>query len=190
MAKYSFELKLEIVTAYLNGEGSYPYLSSKYHVPQSPLKRWVNSYQTLGSSGLQRKRQNTSYSPQFKLNAVNLYLTSKKSYREVANDLKINEAPILTGWDIAYRDKGEAAFSNPRGRPRKEYKVSKPKNKDCDLNTNHQAFTRLEQENLNLRMDVEYLKGLRRLRQEQHKRENHEWSANSDENSSSQSRNF
>ena len=39
--------------------------------------------------------------------------------------------------------------------------------------------------NLNLRMEVEYLKGLRRFRQEQHKRENPEWSVNSDENSSS-----
>ena len=33
MAKYSFEFKMEVVQAYLNAEGGYRYLASKYNIP-------------------------------------------------------------------------------------------------------------------------------------------------------------
>lgn len=33
MAKYSYEFKLKVVQAYLNGEGSYDYLSKKNNIP-------------------------------------------------------------------------------------------------------------------------------------------------------------
>lgn len=33
MAKYSYEFKLQVVQAYLDGEGGYRYLSKKYGVP-------------------------------------------------------------------------------------------------------------------------------------------------------------
>ena len=78
MAKYSFDLKLKAVIDYEQGLGSYQFIADKYHVKTSGrIKDWVHIYQTFGSRGLQRKRQNTLYDTQFKLNAVNLYLTSE-----------------------------------------------------------------------------------------------------------------
>lgn len=32
MAKYSFEIKMKVVKAYLNNEGSYAYLAKKYGI--------------------------------------------------------------------------------------------------------------------------------------------------------------
>ncbi len=41
MAKYSFEFKKQVVQAYLNGEGSYDYISQKHNMSGSVmLKKW------------------------------------------------------------------------------------------------------------------------------------------------------
>lgn len=74
MTKYTYDLKLQIVQAYLSGTRSLKFLANQYGIPSSNIiGEWVTIYNTLGPSGLQRKRQNTVYNSQFKLNAVNLY---------------------------------------------------------------------------------------------------------------------
>ena len=40
MAKYSLIFKLKVVTAYLNGEGGYEYLTKKYGLKPTPLGKW------------------------------------------------------------------------------------------------------------------------------------------------------
>ena len=191
MAKYSFDLKLKAVIDYEQGLGSYQFIADKYHVKTLGLIRdWVHIYQTFGSTGLQRKRQNTVYDTQFKLNAVNLYLTSEKSYREIANQLSMTNRALLTRWVLDYRVKGEFAFSNSRGRPRKEPDMSKQKSskQPSDLSETEQKLAQLQNENLKLRIENEYLKGLRRLRMERQARENPSLFRPSNENSSSHSK--
>ena len=85
MAKYSYEFKLEIVQAYLRGEGSIHYLAQKYGMPgDAPLKRWIREYQELGSESLLRSREKKQYSFEFKMHVVELYLTTELSYLELA----------------------------------------------------------------------------------------------------------
>lgn len=124
----------------------------------------------------------------FKLNAVKLYLTTEKTYRELTEVLKIDCASLLPNWVRAYREKGELAFSNVHGRPRKEPDLPHTKIKSQD--STEQELSQLKQEKLRLKIELEYLKGLRRLRQEQHKRENLKWSATSLDPSSFQSKHF
>jgi transposase len=58
MAKCSFELKKEIVDAYLSGEGSYSYLVEKYKIQQSAMiRRLVNAFQCCGENGLMRSKK-------------------------------------------------------------------------------------------------------------------------------------
>ena len=191
MTKYSFDLKLKAVQDYLNGLGGYKFIANKYHVSNCQLiKNWVDVYQTFGSLGLKRKRQNSVYDSQFKLNAVNLYLTSEKSYREIANQIGLTNKSLLTRWVIDYREKGEFAFSNARGRPRKEPVMPNKKSskKPSDLSEAEQKLAKVEYENLKLRIENEYLKGLRRLRLEQQARENPNLFTPSKENLSSRSK--
>ena len=55
MAKYSYELKKEIVTAYLNGEGGYAHLAPKYGIADKrTVTLWVNNYQSFGDDALGR----------------------------------------------------------------------------------------------------------------------------------------
>ena len=62
MAKYSLIFKLKVVTAYLNGEGGYEYLTKKYGVKTtSQVRRWISAFKEFGKDGLCRKRNNTRY---------------------------------------------------------------------------------------------------------------------------------
>ena len=88
MAKYSLIFKLKVVTAYLNGEGGYEYLTKKYGVKTtSQVRRWISAFKEFGKDGLCRKRNNTRYTSEFKLAVVESYLTSELSYRKMASSL-------------------------------------------------------------------------------------------------------
>ena len=55
MTKYSYELKKKVVSAYLNDEGGYEYLSKKYDISHHDIvRRWVKSYNKFGDKGLAR----------------------------------------------------------------------------------------------------------------------------------------
>ena len=189
MVKYSYELKLQIVQDYLSGAGGIRFLTNKYSISSVELvRRWVNAYKEFGSTGLQRKRQNASYDSKFKLNAVNLYLTSELSCREVGNKLGVNNRSLITLWVREYRKHGALAFvPKSPGKPRKEVKVSltkadAPKNKATEL---EKKLAETQKELLYLKVENEYLKGMRSLRMEQQMRGNPDLFTNSNDNSSS-----
>lgn len=85
-----------VVNEYLNGSGGYGYLATKHGVKGgSQIRQWVNAYRNFGLEGLERKKNYTDYSVQFKVNAVELYLRTELSYREVANQLGINRQSMV-----------------------------------------------------------------------------------------------
>ena len=85
MAKYSAEFKCKVVQEYLNGDIGYTALTKKYEIPAKRLiQEWVGKYRAMGKDGLQRSRKKEIYSFQFKVNAVELYLSTEISYQELA----------------------------------------------------------------------------------------------------------
>ncbi|WP_027937859.1 helix-turn-helix domain-containing protein, partial [Anaeroarcus burkinensis] len=96
MAKYSFEFKLKVVQEYLNGKGGYVFLSKKYNIPAiKDIQKWVAIYNRLGEDGLLRSRKNQTYSLDFKLHVVELYLTTEVSYQELALQLGMNTPSLI-----------------------------------------------------------------------------------------------
>ena len=107
MAKYKTEFKMKVVKEYLEGIVSYKDLAKKYSIPdKSNVRRWVNAYESQGYDGLKVKRKNNNYSLDFKLNVVNLYLTGEISYQSLANELKINNPPLIAKWVKEFRKEG------------------------------------------------------------------------------------
>jgi len=54
--RHSFELKREVVLAYLAGEGTSLELAARYQLSsRGLLKRWVQTYRAEGEEGLRRK---------------------------------------------------------------------------------------------------------------------------------------
>ncbi|MGG5343971.1 transposase [Enterococcus sp. AZ020] len=170
MAKYSFELKLKVVQEYLEGEGGATHLSKKYGIKSDSLvKNWINTYREFGEDGLFRKRQNQTYSVQFKLNAIELYQTSELSYREIANVLEMNNPSLIAQWMRKFREEGFDGLSKTKGRPpillKKEEKTENHSIKETV--EERDRIRELEKQVRSLQIENAFLKELRKLRKQE-----------------------
>ena len=149
MTKYSTEFKMKLVKEYLEGKIGYRELAKKYNIPDKhTIRTWVNAYQSQGYDGLKASRKNNSYTLEFKLNVVNLYLTGEMSYQSLSNNLKINNPSIIARWVNEYRKEGiEGLRPKKRGRPSKMAKTPE-KSKDIKLESTSQ-LTNEEDNSLN-----------------------------------------
>ena len=174
MPKYSFEFKKKVVEAYLRGEGGSSYLAKKYGVKNKrQVLNWVHYYAEFGDEGLRRSRGNKTYTFEFKLNAVELYLSSEVSYQELALSQGINNSALLAKWVNDFRIAGPDAL-RPKKKGRKKSLDSKIKKKttvktvdETTVDTSAEHVKQLEDELLKLRIENAYLKELRRLRLEE-----------------------
>ncbi|MBC1472987.1 IS3 family transposase [Listeria seeligeri] len=183
MAKYSLEFKLNIVHDYLSGQGGTTFLAKKYGFKNtSQVRKWINAYKEFGEEGLLRSRKSKNYSVQFKLDAVELYLTTELSYQEVANLLKMNNPSLIANWLKMYRTLGIDGLSKQKGRP--PTMTKKKRNEIQPLPSEPSQVEKLEKENRMLKIENAYLKELRRLRleDEQKMNESHELFTASEDN--------
>ena len=173
MAKYSYELKKEVVTAYFNGDGSQSYLMKKYGVSaKKRIQEWISAYEQFGDEGLIRSRKKQSYTFKYKLHIVELYLSSELSYQELAKREGIRNPGAITKWVNDFRIAGPDAL-RPKKKGRKKSLDTPSKKQDAqpiestqrDISAEH--VKQLEDENLKLRIENAYLKELRRLRLEE-----------------------
>ena len=167
MAKYSADFKLKIVQEYLKGGIGYGALAHKYGISSKKcIQHWVRKYQVMGENGLQRSRKNETYSFQFKLHAVELYLSTEISYQELALQLKLKSNGIICNWVRRYRAVGIEGLKPQRKGRRPKVPEKNSITPECNINQD-ERLKQLEEENLKLRIEVAFLKELRRLRLEQ-----------------------
>ena len=173
MAKYSLEFKLEVEHEYLNGEGSYDYIAKKHNMPAcSLIKEWIAVFRKLGKEGLIRSGQNNTYSFQFKVHVVELYLSSKVSYQELALSQGINNYALIARWVNNFKIAGPDGL-RPKKKGRKkildirESEKSSKTIEERSIDTSAEHVKKLEDELLKLRIENAYLKELRRLRLEE-----------------------
>lgn len=170
MAKYTYEFKKKIVLAYLTKNASYDEIAKIFGMPSSsPIKRWVCAYLELGDKGLMRSRKNEKYTFDFKISAVELYLSSEYSYQDLASALKMNNSSLIVKWVNDFRTAGpEALRAKKRGR---EKILNSDSKKDkvqsiqdiAPVDTSFEHIKQLEDELLKLKIENAYLKELRRL---------------------------
>ncbi|ECJ9747984.1 transposase [Listeria monocytogenes] len=128
------------------------------------MRKWINAYKELGEEGLHRRWKNKNYSVQFKLNAIELYLTTELSYQEVANLLQMNNPSLIVNWLKKYRKLGIDGLYKKKGRPTT---MPKKKSNETQSSPSEQSqLDKLEKENKRLKIENAYLKELRRLRLE------------------------
>lgn len=169
MAKYSYEFKRKVVQEYLDGKGGYEDIARQNNIPDGKqVSKWVKAYKELGEEGLMRSRKNKNYSFQFKLSVVELYMTSEVSYQELALSQGINNPSLIARWVNDFRIAGPDAL-RPKKKGRKKTldnkKLKKPSKtvEATPVDTSAEHIKELEDENLKLRIEVAYLKELRRL---------------------------
>ena len=169
MAKYSFEFKLKIVQEYLNRKGGYKFLSKKHGIPDhTQLMKWVANYKAFGETGLLRIKANNAYSVQFKKDAIELYLTTEISYRELALKLGMTNSSLIVKWVQAFRAEGIEGLSKPKGRPpqmkndKKKTNASKKSSLPAE-NKDLERIKELENQVLSLQIQNAFLKEWRSL---------------------------
>ena len=174
MAKHSFIFKKKIVTEYLEGNGGTPYLSKKYGLGYSTqLRKWINAYREYGDEGLMRSRKNQTYSFEFKLHVVKLYLSSEVSFQELTLSQGINNPALPAKWVNDFRIAGpDALIPKKKGRkkslePNNKKKQVQPVPDITSVDKSTEHVKQLEDELLKLRIENAYLKELRRLRLEE-----------------------
>lgn len=173
MAKYSFEFKKQIVLDYLNGQGGAEYLANKYGIPApSNVKRWIKAYKEFGDKGLMRSRKKETYTFEFKIHVVQLYLSTEVSYQELALSVGISNYAMIVKWVNDFRVAGPDALRPKRKGWKKSLESYKPptSTKKVDtksIDTSAEHIKQLEGELLKLKIENAYLKEMRRLRLEE-----------------------
>ncbi len=172
MAKYSYEFKKQLVSEYLDNQGSYASISQKHGLSSScQLKTWVAAYKKLGDTGLKRSRSRKEYSFEEKLSVVESYLTSELSYQELALQMGINNPSMLARWVNDFKIAGPDALRPHRKGRKKTLSTSQAKETEAqvqhtEVDTRAEHVKELEDELLKLRIENAVLKELRRLRLE------------------------
>ena len=172
MAKHSYEFKKQLVSEYLDNQGSYASISQKHGMSSScQLRKWVAAYKKLGDTGLKRSRSRKEYSFEEKLSVVESYLTSELSYQELALQMGINNPSLLVRWVNDFKIAGPDALRPHRKGRKKTLSTSQSRETEAqvqhtEVDTRAEHVKELEDELLKLRIENAVLKELRRLRLE------------------------
>ncbi len=133
MTKYSTELKIEIVSKYLNHEDSIKGLAKQYNIHWTLIRRWIDKAKCQGLAALSVKHTKTTYSSDFRLNVVRYYLTHSIGVSKVAAKFNISDSQVYN-WAKKFNEEGYAGLlPKQKGRPRKVPKKSKKTTKKLEL---------------------------------------------------------
>ena len=82
---------------------------------KSTVRKWVEVYETMGESGLKRRKSHKTYSVQFKLDVLQYKLRTKESYQDVALKFNMHEPSIVANWMRIRNKEGIDGLSKPKG---------------------------------------------------------------------------
>jgi len=103
--RISPEDRMNAVRGFLDKQYSLRQLGEQYGVHHSSVEKWVNAYLMFGEEGLCRRPNNNRYSEELKKEAVDLYLTTNHTLKEVCNKYKIRRISVLQNWISVYARK-------------------------------------------------------------------------------------
>jgi len=166
MAKYSQELKLEIM-AHIEKDGwGYQVCSSYYGMAYSQIRRWYMRYEEHGIEGLLMKHG--TYSGDFKRSVLEYIQQNRLSYEAGAAHFGIPSPTRIAHWEKRLRLDGPLSLDEERRGEHWRMKQKPEKLKTDENSTREELLAEIEQ----LRMENAYLKKLRALVQKRLRQEN------------------
>ena len=117
-ARYSKELKLEVIRRYLNGESA-SFLVNEYGIigkrGENRVREWTNKNTELGCNAFEETTSNKSYSKELKLKVIHEYLSGQNSFEGIANKYDISSPQIVRTWVLKYNSGIEITEYVPKG---------------------------------------------------------------------------
>ena len=161
--RYSKDLKLAAVTAYINGEGSSRQIIERFAIrSKRTLLSWLKVYNThgeikcRGSGGGSYMRKTRQTTPEERLEIVQDCLANDKNYGAMA--LKYNcSYQQVRNWVLRYEKMGSAGLEDRRGRRVGSQPARTPEEILRD------RIAELERQNHDLQMENDLLKKVREL---------------------------
>ncbi|WP_338993544.1 IS3 family transposase [Fusobacterium animalis] len=166
MSKLTREEKIEIFERRKMGE-TISFLTKAFNIRESNIKYLIALIKKHGYNIL-REDKNRVYSKDFKLQAINRILINHESINSVAIDIGLTSSGILDNWLSKFKENGYNVVEKKKGRKPKA--MTKPKENNKEL-SEKEKIKKLEEENLYLKAENEYLKKLRALVQERELKE-------------------
>lgn len=111
---YTPEFRAKVSQEYLNGVGSYDYISAKYEIGKKTLQQWVAKYRIYGIAAFVHKSGNTSYSSDFKTLCVEAVLSGKGSVDDIVAKYNISSREVLRNWVKRYNVNRELKDYDPK----------------------------------------------------------------------------
>ncbi|WP_222703003.1 IS3 family transposase [Fusobacterium animalis] len=166
MSKLTREEKIEIFERRKMGE-TISSLTKAFNIRESNIKYLIALIKKHGYNIL-REDKNRVYSKDFKLQAINRILINHESINSVAIDIGLTSSGILDNWLSKFKENGYNVVEKKKGRKPKA--MTKPKENNKEL-SEKEKIKKLEEENLYLKAENEYLKKLKALVQERELKE-------------------
>lgn len=101
-SKISDLKKIDAIEKYLRGEDSLNHLAEVLNVSWTSIKQWLQVYLSLGPSGLLHTSKNSVYTKEFRIIAVQDYLTNNNSQMDICKKYSIKSTSQLRDWILKY----------------------------------------------------------------------------------------
>ena len=157
---YSKELKLQVISEYLNGVDSFEGLANKYNISKGEIVRqWIikynkgieiKDYDPKGDVYTMKSRKTTL---EERLEIVNYVLANNNDFKGAADKYSVPYANVYN-WVKKYNESGEDGLSDLRGRPSSK----EPKRELSDIEKKDVEIEKLKQELKRKDMVIEVLK--------------------------------
>ena len=165
MAKYSIELKLEVINYCKENNCGSRVCAKHFNIDVSTIKLWRRKYEKWGVKGLLKNKR--TYDGNFKLSVIEYMHKNNLSLRETMLHFNLSGISLIQKWEYIYNTKGSQVFLNSNPEKNVNNNMSE-NNKKNNKKVNEHLLNELEY----LRMENEYLKKLNALVQKRIKREN------------------
>ena len=165
MAKYSLELKLEVINYCKENNCGSRVCARHFNIDVSTIKLWRRKYEKWGVKGLFKKK--CTYDGNFKISVIEYMHKNNLSLRETMLHFNLSGIGLIQKWEHIYTTKGAQALLNANCEDSVNSNMSKNNKKN-----NNDVNEHLCKENEYLRMENEYLKKLNALVQKRIKHEN------------------
>lgn len=103
-SKISYEEKIKACEDYIKGNGTASEIATDIGVSPKEIRTWANKYRTNGPESLMPKLKNSSYTKEFKVKAVEDYLSGGGSLRDICNKYQIPCHSTLRNWIAKYNE--------------------------------------------------------------------------------------
>ncbi len=96
------EWRAMVAKQYLDGNAPSPDIAKRFGINDRTVRRWAQRYQEQGIAAFERASGNATYTTEFKMNCVELYISGIMSLDEIVARYNISNWSVLNSWIQCY----------------------------------------------------------------------------------------